>query len=555
MVVVSAIITIVSIAVPGMQFAGLLGAQMAVNSVAGVSAIIGMITSAGSLALSITNMALNAQNENAIKEQTKQTTDLMLKNAPKSGNFVDTSITDPYAMYANGRLYKQGGAGGERYDQVKPYEPYRYLDDKFGDSDVYDILNNKSDKLAGGNDYFSNLYRDAKWTSPQSLKALLNGQIPFYLSMRTKIIETIFKWLTKEDLGTYYLQEAAWRDSIWTSKDDVIYRYDRIEFKDIDLVYGFTHLAVFYDKRKWEYVEKTRDDDVDDSGVPKTYYVWEYVDKYLLQRFSTATSWDKTNSDNKVEKKENNITKDSKIKFIKEETKILKGSDIKLEWVNYNLYEQRLFRIDSNEVFKQGYYYIYPNETTTIQVALQYEPYCVDSNLYFECTYKVYEYGGKEVIQYSKIYALKDYKEGDTDIVYVDDTNENKNLRLDLNQSRIYSPKQYIWEVRGEHDAEFKFRPYYSLGLAYARNMFIEEETTKHTIPYINNNEYFRYFDKKEKFGYSEIMGLFVYACAISNQKDYVKTTIYSKENKDAEYITYFGMSNFLSAKRNITFF
>ena len=59
----------------------------------------------------------------------------------------------------------------------------------FKDSDMYDILNYKLDKNAGGNEYFSNLYPDAKWTSPNTIKTLLNSQIQVYLPMRIKIVE------------------------------------------------------------------------------------------------------------------------------------------------------------------------------------------------------------------------------------------------------------------------------------------------------------------------------------------------------------------------------
>ncbi|WP_289769595.1 hypothetical protein [Helicobacter bilis] len=58
-------------------------------------------------------MISSAIQEEEMKEITQKTNDLMLRNMPKSGNFVDTAITDPYSMYANGRLWKEGAAGRE----------------------------------------------------------------------------------------------------------------------------------------------------------------------------------------------------------------------------------------------------------------------------------------------------------------------------------------------------------------------------------------------------------------------------------------------------------
>lgn len=166
MLVVSIIVAIGTAFIPGGQAVTgwLLAAQ-----------IVGYVASAASMILSVYNMISSAIQEEEMKEITQKTNDLMLRNMPKSANFVDTAITDPYSMYANGRLWKEGAAGRERYDQMLPHEPYRALDDKFKDSDMYDILNNKNEKSAGGDQYLSNLYSDGKWVNPSSLKAVLNG--------------------------------------------------------------------------------------------------------------------------------------------------------------------------------------------------------------------------------------------------------------------------------------------------------------------------------------------------------------------------------------------
>lgn len=233
MLVVSIIVAIGTAFIPGGQ---------AVTGWLLVAQIVGYVASAASMILSVYNMISSAIQEEEMKEITQKTNDLMLRNMPKSANFVDTAITDPYSMYANGRLWKEGAAGRERYDQMLPHEPYRALDDKFKDSDMYDILNNKNEKSAGGDQYLSNLYSDAKWSNPSSLKAVLNGAVPIYLSMRTKIVEACFKWLSKNDLGTYYLYENHPDDD----DDEYLNRFSNIEFENINDVMGFTAIVSTY---------------------------------------------------------------------------------------------------------------------------------------------------------------------------------------------------------------------------------------------------------------------------------------------------------------------
>lgn len=535
MMIVSAILMIVAIATPFLQ---------PLSGWALGAAITGAITSAGSLGLSIYNFVAAKQNAAAMEEITKQTNDLMLKNMPKAGNFVDTAITDPYAMYANGRLYKQGGAGQERYDSMLPHEPYRYLDDRFKDSDMYDILNNKIDKFAGGDDYLPSLYRDAKWTNPKAMKTLLNGAIPIYLSQRTKTIEAIFKWLSKEGLGTYYLYEKYWRDD-----DENVSNYDKIEFQDSSEAFGFYKLETIYD---YKYVEI--ENVLDSNGNLTTQEVVKLTE--LRENFNVDTSWDK-NDDEKIEKKTSSITSNNRVVFVKEETKIFKGSEIKLE-------RKYVKVIQGGE----------GSTETTWQTFL-------DSNTKYEFTYKLYKYGGKEVRIYSKIINL--------------DSMES----LDITYKHINAPQDYIWRIRGEHSIYIRFKPRSCL-CAYCSDLFINEETKQHTIPHITRNgdieSYFRYFDKGNMFGtwekhkinlpswIIEIVPKKLKATATTQAKDFTKVTIYSTKAEQIEnlikafgkdslaaiimgwnfeyfvksttnFTDYFGINPFLNAKRMVTFF
>lgn len=516
MVIVSLIVTIVTAPFTGGQSGWLLAAS-----------IISLATSIASGIVGIVGLVMSQQQEEAMKEQTKKTNDLMLKNMPRSGNFVDTAITDPYAMYANGRLYKQGGAGGERYDALRVHEPYRYLDDKFGDSDMYDVLNHKNEKLAGGSDYLPNLYRDGKWCNPDSFKALLNGQIPFYLGMRTKVIEAVFKWLTKNDLGTYYLKERnPDDDKKWWD------RYHRIEFEDISAVRGFTHIIQYYDV--WRIVEEQSNG----NNIMKRRRL-----QYLAYVTNVSTKWEKE-EENKKQEKWNNITENNRVIFVKEETKVLKGSDVKLYWVEF---KTTIYHANPPKQNVSPYKYeidIGNESANFIHEVTSIEPYC-DANTYYECTYKLYTYGGKEVHVYSKL----------------------NNMNLAAKSPRIWTRDEYIWEIRGElENVSLRFREG-GVNLHYANKMFITEEMLESAKPYVtdyNGREFivesassirnkrlkvYRLFDKKIQFGDTR-ENYNISAIAQERQASFIKTTIYYKSET-----TCFGLSNFLNAKRNITTF
>lgn len=554
MLVVSIIVAIGTAFIPGGQAVTgwLLAAQ-----------IVGYVASAASMILSVYNMISSAIQEEEMKEITQKTNDLMLRNMPKSANFVDTAITDPYSMYANGRLWKEGAAGRERYDQMLPHEPYRALDDKFKDSDMYDILNNKNEKSAGGDQYLSNLYSDAKWSNPSSLKAVLNGAVPIYLSMRTKIIEACFKWLSKNDLGTYYLYENNPDDD-----DEYLNRFSNIEFENINDVMGFTAIVSTY------YMEaKTKD-----LGISATDLEGQLLEKIQVVVgciHSTKTQWDKDN-DNKTEKKTHNITEHANITLVKSEKKTLKGSDIELFYI---LSDTNTYHRNINRLFKSG------NGLSAMDNILlqkkganafvKHGRRIVDVNKSYECEYEIWNYGGVEVKYYKSI------KEVGT----------NKAVGIKQTEPIAQTYKCYKWLVREEAKARIRFRAR-AYPVFYTENIFIREELKTPCVPHFeaiegevvippsftNGNRFeettkaivrtdiCRYFDTKTRFAYIDgeygsviIIGgnkKFFVAVADTPNRDFIEVTIYHKEsNKGKSKTTYFGISPFLNAKRNITMF
>ena len=544
MLVVSIIVAIGTAFIPGGQAVTgwLLAAQ-----------IVGYVASAASMILSVYNMISSAIQEEEMKEITQKTNDLMLRNMPKSANFVDTAITDPYSMYANGRLWKEGAAGRERYDQMLPHEPYRALDDKFKDSDMYDILNNKNEKSAGGDQYLSNLYSDAKWSNPSSLKAVLNGAVPIYLSMRTKIVEACFKWLSKNDLGTYYLYENNPDDD-----DEYLNRFSNIEFENINDVMGFTAIVSTY------YME-AKTSDLGISATDLTGLFLETIQVVVGCIHSTKTQWDKDN-DNKTEKKTHNITEHANITLVKSEKKTLKGSDIELFYI---LSDTNGYHRNINRLFKRdgGFSTIMDNillQKKGANAFVKHGIRIVDVNKSYECEYEVWNYGGVEVKYYKSI------KEVGT----------NKAVGIKQTEPIAQTYKCYKWLVREEAKARIRFKDR-KHSVHYTANMFSTEEIRTPCVPYMqvemikddsfnifgnpSNKEIevvgvYRYFDRNTRFayrkndGFSATLGTGYIAVADTPSKDYVEVTIYHKE-KDESITTYFGISPFLNAKRNITMF
>ena len=559
MLVVSIIVAIGTAFIPGGQAVTgwLLAAQ-----------IVGYVASAASMILSVYNMISSAIQEEEMKEITQKTNDLMLRNMPKSGNFVDTAITDPYSMYANGRLWKEGAAGRERYDQMLPHEPYRALDDKFKDSDMYDILNNKNEKSAGGDQYLSNLYSDGKWVNPSSLKAVLNGAVPIYLSMRTKIVEACFKWLSKNDLGTYYLYENNPDDD-----DEYLNRFSNIEFENINDVMGFTAIvSTYYMEAKTSDLGLSATADLIGRPLEKIQVVVGCI-------HSTKTQWDKDN-DNKTEKKTHNITEHANITLVKSEKKTLKGRDIELFYI---LSDTNTYHRNINRLFKSSDRFSAMDnillQKKGANAFVKHGRRIVDVNKSYECEYEVWNYGGVEVKYYKSI------KEVGT----------NKAVGIKQTEPIAQTYKCYKWLVREEAKARIRFRAR-GYPVSYTEKIFITEELKTPCVPhfeaiegeivippsFINGNRFeetikaivrtdvCRYFDTKTRFAYIDgeygndefifdgfIIGgnrKFFVAVADTPNRDFIEVTIYHKE-KDESKTTYFGISPFLNAKRNITMF
>lgn len=445
MLIVSVIVAVATAFIPGGQAVTgwLLAAQ-----------IVGYVASAASMILSVYNMISSAIQEEEMKEITQKTNDLMLRNMPKSGNFVDTAITNPYSMYANGRLWKEGAAGRERYDQMLPHEPYRALDDNFKDSDMYDVLNNKHEKKAGGDQYLSNLYSDGKWVNPSSLKAILNGAVPIYLSMRSKIVEACFKWLSKNDLGTYYLYENNPDDD-----DEYLNRFSNIEFENENDVKGFTAIvSTYYMNAK-----------TSDLGIQATQNgrPIDTIQVVVGCIHSTSTQWDKDN-DNKTEKKTHNITEHANITLVKSEKKTLKGSDIELFYLrkmsvsgigyhtNIRLFKGSNLGVDSILLQKKG-----------AEAFVKHGARIVDINKSYECEYEVWNYGGVEVKYYKSIKEI----------------GTNRAVGIKQTEPIAQTYKCWKWLVREEAKAKIRFKAR-EYPVSYTEKIFITEELKTPCVPH-----------------------------------------------------------------------
>lgn len=539
MVVVSVITTIASVAASIFSFG-----SASVSLPAAISGLIGSLAGAASTILGVVDMVKAQQSQDFIKEQTSKTTALMLKNMPKVKNFVDESITDPYAMYANGRHWTEGGAGKDEYDQLTPYTPYKALiDEDFSNSDMYEILNNKRDTQAGGDQYFSELYEDAKWSNPSSLKAILNGAIPIYLNMRQKLTDALFKWLTNEDLGTFYLLERNYNnadtklDSWWTGLTggrpynwwwwD---RYSFIEFEDYNSVRGFTKILL-------------------ENKTPIDEFVWSndrtmgnIVTKHVLgYNYPISVEYDKQ-EDDKTTIKKASITNSINKTFLRKETKILKGNQIKL----------------TETIIKK--YVNFGDNGTHISQKQHF-----DSNTSYECEYNLYDYGGVEVYKYLKISEI---------------IGNSKKLLYEFSESDFIETLEdkYIWEVRKElSNVSIRFKPRQAQVL---EEQFINEELKSEPLPKtitkkedapifipgleqqgerVTEEHYYRSFDQSVEFAYIKYDNMIPffsgYVCLGNDYSKYAKVTIYYNNDNSNAPVTYFNISPFLSAQQSIVYF
>lgn len=204
----------------------------------------------------------------------------------------------------------------------------------------------------------------------------------------------------------------------------------------------------------------------------------------------------------------------------------------------------------------------------------------VDVNKSYECEYEIWNYGGVEVKYYKSIKEMG--------------TNKAVGIRQTEPIAQTY--KCYKWLVREEAKARIRFRARWC-GVLYTEKIFITEELKTPCVPHFeaiegeivippsftNGNKEIiekavvrtdvcRYFDTKTRFAYTDgeygndefifdgfIIGSnkkFFVAVADTPNRDFVEVTIYHKEsNKGKSITTYFGISPFLNAKRNITMF
>ena len=199
----------------------------------------------------------------------------------------------------------------------------------------------------------------------------------------------------------------------------------------------------------------------------------------------------------------------------------------------------------------------------------------VDVNKSYECEYEIWNYGGVEVKYYKSI------KEVGT----------NKAVGIKQTEPIAQTYKCYKWLVREEAKARIRFRAR-AYPVFYTENIFIREELKTPCVPHFeaiegevvippsftNGNRFeettkaivrtdiCRYFDTKTRFAYIDgeygsviIIGgnkKFFVAVADTPNRDFIEVTIYHKEsNKGKSKTTYFGISPFLNAKRNITMF
>lgn len=359
--------------------------------IATVSSIVSIVSSVITLGVTIYQdiSMKNAEKERLDTQQ--RTTELMLKTLPKHSSFADQSITDPYAMYANGSLYKQGGAGEEKFDSMLGYQPYRALiENKFNQSDVYEMLSNDRENMAGMNQYFPHLYPDGKWTSKQTIKELLNGNLKTYLPMRIKIAQAIMRYLTRKGYNIFYLRDKKLNKSILDSKERWSNRWGFIRIQDNKEAYGFTDIRIAYPSS----------DDINSyqSNIPKYHY-----------SINIYTSWDK-GQDGKTDIKWHAVTSHSYVTLRGVETKILKGNQIQLrkspEFFDY----VDLWTYTDVGVYDDGYGNNAQDYGYFFSSAINHLPFAFDSNLYYECEYEAWLYGDKEVHIYKSIKKILNYE-------------------------------------------------------------------------------------------------------------------------------------------------
>lgn len=110
-------------------------------------------------------------------------------------------MNNPFAIFANGVLYKKGRPGSKSYDPLTPYEPYKYITGHITYNEYDDILMGRSHfKLAGNRDYFNNVWEEPQWIMPD--KNRKNKQLEIYVFARQKQFNDGFEKIN--ELGWVY---------------------------------------------------------------------------------------------------------------------------------------------------------------------------------------------------------------------------------------------------------------------------------------------------------------------------------------------------------------
>ncbi|AQQ59007.1 hypothetical protein XJ32_01575 [Helicobacter bilis] len=163
----------------------------------------------------------------------------------------------------------------------------------------------------------------------------------------------------------------------------------------------------------------------------------------------------------------------------------------------------------------------------------------------------------------------------------------NKAVEIKQTEPIAQTYKCYKWLVREEAKARIRFKDR-KHSVHYTANIFSTEEIRTPCVPhfeaiegeivvppsFINGNRFeetikaivrtdvCRYFDTNTRFAYTDgeysINNPFAKFVAVADtpNRDFIEVTIYHKESNQGKSITtYFGISPFLNAKRNITMF
>lgn len=97
----------------------------------------------------------------------------IFKREMKNEALTQILMKNPFAIFANGALYKKGRPGSKTYDPLTVWEPYKYIMGDIKEDEYNDILQNRSHyKLAGNKDYFAHIWDEPNWQMPDRSKTI-----------------------------------------------------------------------------------------------------------------------------------------------------------------------------------------------------------------------------------------------------------------------------------------------------------------------------------------------------------------------------------------------